>query len=463
MIEMKPRGYEDIKELAAAEHTKVESLLVLARQNDPFFAGAPAQRTKAEWFARLWRKYGYRDGVHLRRVHYQIVSNREQKADGTPYQNTDNCWNYLCEAAKAARYLRLVRVDSFVDRRNPPAQVHVTERWDNPSPEWRVSSPDWILPEINVDLADDLELEMPEPYVNGYDYEDGDQPVHCEVWCEKSTMNDVLEPLCRQMGANFVTSLGFQSITSVADLLGRARAAAERGRPTRILYISDYDPAGDAMPVAVARQVEYWQQEFAPEADIALQPIVLTKAQVRQYRLPTIPIKESDLRAANFEARTGMAGAVELDALEALHPGVLAEIVREAIEPYRDTSLNRRLREARAEAQTTIGEEWKDATEEERERLGNLHVAVRRILGTYKERLQALHDELAEELAPYQEALDNLAYDVNTARNGLDVELPERPGPERDDADESEWLFASSRDYEEQLGIYQARKRGETY
>jgi hypothetical protein len=88
------------------------------------------------------------------------------------------------------------------------------------------------------------------------------------------------------------------------------------GKPTRIFYSGDFDPAGDSMPVAVARQIEFWLQDYAPGADIKLTPLALTRDQVITYQLPRIPIKESDARKAGFEERYG-AGAVELDALEA--------------------------------------------------------------------------------------------------------------------------------------------------
>jgi hypothetical protein len=54
-----------------------------------------------------------------------------------------------------------------------------------------------------------------------------------------------------------------------------------------------------------------------------------------RYRLPGIPTKEGDSRAKSFIERFGDR-ATELDALEALHPGELAKIVREALEPYSD-------------------------------------------------------------------------------------------------------------------------------
>ena len=68
------RGYDAINALAKAHGVQVVDLRVLAEKNDPFYAGSLAQRAKAEWFAELWAHFGYTTGVHLRRVHYRLVS-----------------------------------------------------------------------------------------------------------------------------------------------------------------------------------------------------------------------------------------------------------------------------------------------------------------------------------------------------------------------------------------------------
>ncbi len=67
--------------------------------------------------------------------------------------------------------------------------------------------------------------------------------------------------------------------------------------------------------------------------------IALTQEQCVEYELPRTPIKKSELRAANFEAQFGE-GGIELDALEALHPGVLRQILVEHIERYYDADLD---------------------------------------------------------------------------------------------------------------------------
>ena len=136
------------------------------------------------------------------------------------------------------------------------------------------------------------------------------------------------------------------------------RIAVNGGRPVRILYISDFDPAGQSMPVAVARKIEWLihQQtdDGGDEVDMQLRPIVLSHDQCVEYRLPRTPIKDSEQRGPRFEARFGE-GATELDALEALHPGELRRIVEDEVLRYWDADLEDRWDEAMAETDARAG------------------------------------------------------------------------------------------------------------
>jgi hypothetical protein len=85
---MTPRCYEDIKALARSRGCNIPDLIVLARNNDPFFCGTLAHRRDAEWFVWRWNKLGYtgRTGVHLRAIHYRLVSQDppHMMPDGSP-------------------------------------------------------------------------------------------------------------------------------------------------------------------------------------------------------------------------------------------------------------------------------------------------------------------------------------------------------------------------------------------
>ncbi len=133
------------------------------------------------------------------------------------------------------------------------------------------------------------------------------------------------------LGINLVVGSGYESVTATIALLRRART---HGRAACVLYVSDFDPAGDGMPKAVARQCQFWAQRLRISQRVSVQQVALTRAQVAEYDLPSVPIKDSDKRAGNFKDRHEVDGAVELDALEALHPRELARIVRAAAAPW---------------------------------------------------------------------------------------------------------------------------------
>lgn len=77
-----------------------------------------------------------------------------------------------------------------------------------------------------------------------------------------------------------------------------------------------------------ARQIEFCRHQINPKADVMISQVVLTSDQVHEYELPHAPDNPR----------------VELDALEALNPEALDEIVREAIEEWRDEDLQYRWR-----------------------------------------------------------------------------------------------------------------------
>jgi len=332
-----PLDYKTIKRLALSSSLSPKDLLALAPQNDPFYVGAKRQLEKGRWFASIYKAMGSPPRCHIRRVHYWLVTtNAVPKIDGTPYENTQHDWDLLTLASKYARYLGLVPIDNIVDRRNPEPSIHADY--------WKDRSPSSIRDGIDESsIIEDIVSQF-------YPYNPcNTQPYMIELWAEKSTMNDVLEPICQQYGMNLVTGLGELSITSVYLLAGRI---ANAKKPVRIFYISDFDPAGECMPVSVARKIEYFIRQYGLESessstsrvkvvgidvdvDVKLSPLLLTADQCKEYNLPRTPIKETEQRKDKFELRHGI-GATELDAMEAIYPGKMEEIIVDAITPYFD-------------------------------------------------------------------------------------------------------------------------------
>jgi len=165
-------------------------------------------------------------------------------------------------------------------------------------------------------------------------------------------MNDILGPLCKDFDVNFITGAGELSITAAQLLFVRL---AQFQKPCRIFYISDFDPAGRSMPVAMARKIEKFMHDINAPYDVKLFSTVLTPEQCVEYELPRTPIKEKELRAKRFEERFG-SGATELDALESLHPGELRRIITDKISIYRDDTLKRRVFKVENDVETQLGQ-----------------------------------------------------------------------------------------------------------
>jgi hypothetical protein len=439
---------------------KIDDVLALSFNHDPFYAGVRGKREKAQWFADIYQQFNFQPGYHLRRMHYQLVASDPPPArtSGMPYENTKDCRDELCEASTHARHLGLVRAGAFEDHRNPDPMLFADYTAGECEPHfWLEELSSWSLPSIGMQSRH-ADLSVPDIYTDGYDYSLCDQPYHLELWIEKSTMNDVLEPICQRFQINLIPGIGFQSITGAIRALQRI-ACLPRHKPTRIFYISDFDPSGDGMPVALARHLEFYRPQYTEAAEIKLTPIALTKAQVIKYRLPRVPIKESDTARTRFEDRYGE-GAVELDALEALRPGRLAEIVRHAVKPYRDPEIESRLAEKADEAQQEAEQAWQEATREPRQELATLDEQIEAIAQRHEQEVAALDARLQEELEPLRPRLDALRQALQRASEELTIALPDRPEADEADVDEANWLFASDRTYVEQLRYYKQHKLG---
>lgn len=414
-------NYKTIKELAKREGRLATDYVVLAVHNDPFYCGQKRQVEGAEWFADQWQKLGYRAGVHLRRMHYQLVSQSPavMMAKGEPYENTLECWDELCECAKNARNLGLVDAEAIIDRRNGEAVTrYVDER--KSCIEIKIDTG-----AVDAEFYEAIGVDAPMPDLEYPTYEatlHTSQPYHIEIWCEKSTMDDILTPLARGYHAVLQYGMGELSISIAVQALRRFERI---DKPVRIFYISDFDPSGLGMPVGMARKLEFYMQELGLDLDIKLFPIILTAEQAKHYNLPRTPIKDGERRKATFEERFGV-GATELDALEANHPGEFEKIVRTAIENYYDVTLSSEIANAKKDLEQELEEIQSEIYDTYQEDIERVKVEYEKLWHTIK-----------SELAKKQSSVD--LNDLPVAKQAV----------ERDDA-----LFDSSRGYLEQLSAY---------
>lgn len=211
------RQFEWIKSQTVWGVRNISDLLAMPPQNDPFYCGQSNRIDSGCWFSEVWDQYG-KPGMHLRRFHYALISQAESPRlpNGEPYENTERCWIYLQSGFANARYLGFVDPTAFTERRSAKPIIFTASRPSKPAPQVVPPAlPGWALPTLDSDIT----LHLSGPDVNGYDYDHDDQPYLIELWIEKSTMNDVLLPICEHFGINLFAGLGFSSITRVAELL----------------------------------------------------------------------------------------------------------------------------------------------------------------------------------------------------------------------------------------------------
>jgi hypothetical protein len=440
--------YDAVVRVADELQRPIAALLALAPQNDPFLAGRPGRRRDAEWFAEVWKRLQLGSGIHLRRIHYRLVSHDIPMigADGAPYENTDNCWKALVRSARDARYLGLVPVEDFVDRRNDDAIEFSSNTGQEAT--LSVSEPFGLS---QRELPESLGTLLPEPARFEFVPPVIDQNYLVEIWVEKSTINDIIVPLARRYGLNVVAGTGEISLTHCRQLIERTE---ESERPARILYISDFDPAGLSMPVTCARKIEFLLRRDRLDLDIQVRPIVLTHDQCIAYRLPRTPLKESERRTTAFEARYGE-GATELDALEALHPGELRRILEQEILRYYDVDLDHHIEDA------DYG--FRDELIAAHQEVLDRHADDRRgIEEDYVELISRVNPELKRIREQYSGPLQEIADRFNALQQRITEELEEEapdldavdwPEPEDGDEDDDP-LFDSNREYIEQVNRY---------
>jgi len=394
------RWYLHMKEAAKNTKIPVKELLALTPQNDPFYVGSKGDIVAGLWAFDIWQRMGSPKVVHIRRMHYWLVSQADRrKPNDEQYENTIKDWGYLMYASKCARYLELIPFSAFVDRRNPPTDIHAHY--------WEAESIDEMI-ELTTNSAIDKVVKSIAPFSPAQS-----QAYHLEIWCEKTTMNDIIMPLAQTYYTDIVTGMGELSITKVNELI--EQRVSQIDKPTRIFYVSDFDPSGRQMPVSVARKIEYFSRHFKLP-NVRLLPIVLLEEQCKEYKLPRVPIKEGDKRIEAWEEKYGE-GATELDALEAIHPGELEKIVESWLDKFFDCSVN-----------DDIIEATRDARKLCREKLDE--------------------EDLSNQIL---EILKTVEFD--------EIDVPEADVNEEAD-DETEWLLDTDLEYTNQMIKYARWKEG---
>ena len=161
-------------------------------------------------------------------------------------------------------------------------------------------------------------------------------------------------------------------------------------------------------------------------------------------------MKDQHRRPA-FVQRFGR-GPTELDALEALHPGKLEELVEEWIARYHDHSLNDRIDEVVEQVKTDLT----PIHDQVRERHADAIASVKSQLRQAKKQIKATIKAFEKNARPILRAIEQ---DLNAA--APDVDSYDWPEPEENDAIVDP-LFDSQRDYLDQIDRYKEHQRKPT-
>lgn len=356
---------------AMNEHgCSMKDLTVLANQNDPFRIDTPAGHRDGEWLAMHADRLGLTDRtIHLRGLHYRLMSDTPTKPNGEPYRNIDPDWRWLQDkAADAARWLGYIPFDRIVDQRNaaPFVQVHAPGE-----PHAYLS----VGLDLDIPHVDDL---RPEIQVDGFD---AVQPYRIVLMGEKHSLHEGLEPVAQTYGADLYLPTGEPSDTMLYQM---ARTGAADGRPMVVLYFSDCDPSGWQMPISVARKLQAFRALAFHDLNFEVYRVALTPEQVRDHGLPSTPMKSTERRADRWQQEMGV-DQTEIDSLAALRPDLLNRLALDAIAPFYDSDLDLRVFEAKSR--------WLDRAQEAVEHSLD-HDHLDRIRAEADARLEDLRDQL---------------------------------------------------------------------
>lgn len=328
----------------------LKSLTVLAPQNDPFRVDTPSGHRDGRWLRDTLDGLGVTGKRHLRGLHYILIG--QPKPNGLPYNNTDQDWLWLASVAKAARWLGYVALDQIVDQRNDEPAIR---EWTPPDPDPYV----WVDFEVILPDYEDL---TPRVGVTGFTDQ---QAYHIVLVGEKSSLRPVLSEVADRYKADLYLPTGEISDTQIHLM---AQSAVRDGRPLAVFYFADCDPSGWQMPISLSRKLQALKVLLFSELTFQVHRVGLTPDQVREYGLPSTPLKDTERRADRWTAVMGVQ-QTEIDALAALRPELLQEIAAAALDPFFDHTLRRRVQQAMNEWQERAQQILDEQTGEHLEQL----------------------------------------------------------------------------------------------
>ena len=237
-----------------------------------------------------YMRQGFR--LTLRQLYYQLVSR-----DLIP--NTERSYKNLGNLINDGRLAGQVDWDAIEDRLRMPYRI---SEWTDPGQIMNIVADSYRLPRWN------------------------NQEYYVELWCEKDALAGVLRPIADQFQVTMMVNRGYSSQSAMKSAADRMLQALGTAQQCVILYIGDLDPSGEDMVRDIKDRLELMA------GYVRVQKLAITPEQVAQYNPPPNPAKMTDSRATGFVEKFGRF-SYEADALP---PNILAQVIRDAIEVYRD-------------------------------------------------------------------------------------------------------------------------------
>lgn len=417
ILKIARKNRESINNLFSKENLEVSDKKYLKLMaHDPFMTGLSYTAIdKGLWFKDMWDEFNPEGNIiHLRRFHYRLVScgKKINKHNGDEYKNNHPSWQYLLETSKFARELELIDSAQIIDQRNPEPFGVFDPHFQ--LPKKMVFSP-FQIPEIDLNSFQIQELNMPSLEIDGSCanlYTSSLQPVHLEIWTEKATMNDILEGICEFYGIMLIQNTGYASITGIETFL-RQRALVQN-RPSIIFYISDFDEAGENMPVSVARTLQHrifkmGNDGLFPEGkEIVVEPIILKKEQMESEEFKNLP---------NAPAKIGVGTVTELDALEAVLPGKFREIVEENIKKVLDVDVIDKMHSFFDTTKDEYSKLLHSKTFELEQQIEEIRKKLSEVTERHKLQLQELSEKLQNDYEPYKRRIKEIEKEISRYAN----------------------------------------------
>lgn len=240
----------------------------------------------------------------LRQLYYQFV------ARGLlPNRQTE--YNRLGRIVDDARMSGHIDWDSIIDRTRG---VRSLSHWDDPS-------------EIIDACAKQYRVDM-------WAHQ-GHRP---EVWVEKDALVGIVQQACEPLDVPYLSCRGYTSQSEMWRSSQRLKSYLEGHQTPVIFHFGDHDPSGKDMTRDIVDRLQMFLRAeglLADNEEIEVRRLALNMDQVRKYKPPPNPAKQTDSRFEAYAAEFGNE-SWELDALD---PKLLHKTMQTAINDLIDEDL----------------------------------------------------------------------------------------------------------------------------